>query len=125
MVAKEPLLKDLTPDKQEMLVALASHPGFPILVDLFHEACGTINKKLVALDPEDENYEKVLERYHLQSRVVNEFCSDILKAIGFHAQKLDVARKANEEEVRRLIEGTELHRIPSGNPLGRKTISGE
>lgn len=120
-MSTEPLLPDLSEDQQAALVALASHPGFGVLVDLLHEACGVINKKLVALDPSNENYEKLVERYHLQSRVVNEFCSDVLKTIGFHAQKLESARKAHEEEVRRLIQGTELSLIPAGNPLGRKS----
>ncbi len=121
-----PLLEDISPEKRELLAGLASHPGFGVLVELFEAACGRANKRLIQLKPSDLNYKRLVEEYHLQSHVVNEFCSDVLKSIGFHAQYVAQTRLLNEDDVRRLVKDIEEQpQIPKGNPLGRKPDSGE
>jgi hypothetical protein len=113
----EPLLFDeLTMPQRTALAGLAHHPGFEVLVSIMNRSCDIINSRLVKLDPEDPEYEKKLSRLHLQSRTVNEFCSNILKSIQFHELVAIRNQQVSEEEIRAAIKAAEP-KIKPGNPL--------
>jgi len=119
-----PLLPELSPQKQELLRLLAHQPGFQVLVELFDAACASLNQRLVKLNPEDRDYERKLRDHHLECRVVNEFCSAVLKAIDYHSAAVNVRETEDKESEDRLIEAaTQLLR--PGNPFGQKVIKSE
>jgi len=119
-----PLLPELHPQKQELLRLLAHQPGFQVLVELFDAACASLNQRLVKLNPEDRDYERKLRDHHLECRVVNEFCSAVLKAIDYHTGAVNMRETESQESEDRLIEAaTQLLR--PGNPYGRKVIKSE
>lgn len=119
-----PLLPELSPQKQELLRLLAHQPGFQTLVELFDAACIQVNKRLVKLDPKDRDYDRQLRDHHLECRVVNEFCAEVLKAIDYHSAAVNARETEDRESEDRLLEAaTQLLR--PGNPFGRHVIKSE
>ncbi len=113
----EPLLYDgLTPQQRQMLAALSKHPGWEVLVMVFHKSCDMVNARLVSINPMSEGYEKKLAFAHLQSRTVNEFCSAVKKSVEFHSQLESIQRKVTEESIRRELQDAESQ-LRAGNPI--------
>lgn len=113
----EPLLYDeLTPSQRQLLAALSKHPGYEILVMIFHKSCDMINGRLVKLDPMSDHYEKELARLHLQARTVNEFCSAVKKTVEFHTEVERLRRQVSEEEIRAKLQEAD-NQLRPGNPV--------
>jgi hypothetical protein len=113
----EPLLYDeLTAQQRQMLAALSKHPGWEVLVMVFHKSCDLVNGRLVKLDPMADDYEKKLARAHLQARTVNEFCSAVKTSVEFHAQLEAIQRKVTDASIREELEKAD-NQLRAGNPV--------
>jgi|SRR5579864_1287711 len=113
----EPLLYDeLTAQQRQMLAALSKHPGWEVLVMVFHKSCDIVNSRLVKLDPMEDGYEKKLASAHLQARTVNEFCSVVKKSVEFHAQLESIKRQVTDESIRRELQDADTQ-LRAGNPI--------
>lgn len=117
----EPLLPELSPHKQEMLRLLAHQPGFEVLVELFDGACAMVNARLVKLNPDDKDYDRKLRDHHISCRVVNEFCSTVLKAIDYHSAVVNTRESEDDDERKQLIEAA-AQLLRPGNPYGRSVV---
>lgn len=116
-----PLLPELSPQKQELLRTLAHQPGFEVLVELFDGACAMFNQRLVKLNPEDRDYDRKLRDHHLECRMVNEFCSAVLKAIDYHSAAVSTRESDSKSEQDDLLNAVQQLLRP-GNPYGPKVI---
>jgi hypothetical protein len=119
-----PLLPELSLQKQELLRLLSHQPGFEVLVQLFDAACVTLNERLVKLNPEDRDYERKLRDHHLECRVINEFCSQVLKAIDYHSTAVSTRESEDRDVQEQLIERA-AQLLRPGNPFGRNVIKSE
>jgi hypothetical protein len=118
-----PLLAEaLSPQQQEILSTLAHQPGFEILVKLFDAACIQVTKRLVKLNPDDEDYKEKLEIYHRDSRIVNEFCSSVLSAIEFHGAAVRKRKAVDDQDLEDALAQAAAMILRPGNPYGPNVI---
>src|ERR1035437_4892160 len=80
-----PLLMDgLTLPEKVMLAGLTRHVGFPVLIKLIDALCERSVENLVKLDPEIENYERVLSVRQIRSRTTQENARDLRESVEYH-----------------------------------------
>lgn len=104
-MARTPLLLgELSESKQMALASMTSHPGYPVLEELFMAACDKVNKELIKLDPADDGYDQRVKALQSQARERNQFCLLILESIQWHKKVTEVA--IEEKEVK-----------PESNPI--------
>lgn len=95
MVIQQPILGDkLTIPEQVTLASMTHHPGFKILVKMFEAACEDATQEVLRVDPEEQNYERVLAARQQCSRSTHQFSRRVLDSIQYHIQ---VARNKGAE----------------------------
>lgn len=95
---KTPLLMNgLTLPERVMIGGMTRHVGFPVLVKLFEAVCERAMQDVAKVDPESDNYEKVLAFRQQRSRVSHEVTRDILDSIEYH--KTIASQQAPEDEL--------------------------
>jgi len=94
---KVPLLANsITLPEQIMLAGLTRHVGFPVLVKLFEAICERAMQDVAKVDPEKENYDRILAYRQQRSRVSHEVTRDVLDSIEWHKQMAGKAAQAEE-----------------------------
>ena len=85
MPPRKPLLMDKLSEAEQMaLAAMTKHPGYPALEKMFMDACDTLNKELIKLDPAMEGYTQKVMALQSQARERNQFCLLVLESIQWH-----------------------------------------
>lgn len=84
-----PILRDgLTLPEKVMLASLSRHIGFPVLIKLLEAMCEVSTKSMVKLDPELENYDRLLAVRQQESRTTHRNSKDLLDSIEYHKQSV-------------------------------------
>ena len=99
-MAEQPnmLLRDLSDIERAILVNMTQHQGYPILVQMLHEACENATAEAIRLDPMSDNYEKKLVNLQLLARATHRVCASLLKSIEAHKNRVINDTKEKEEE---------------------------
>src|ERR1035437_3899477 len=82
----------LTIPEQVMLAQLTHQPGFKVLVKMLESASEDATQDVLRVDPEQENYERLLLARQQRSRATIEFSRRVLDSIQYH---IDAARNLN------------------------------
>jgi hypothetical protein len=82
-----PLLSDeLQQIEKISLAALASQPGYAVLVEIMEAACKRATAEAINLNPGDEGYDRKIKFLHTRARDFNEFRTLILNSITWQIE---------------------------------------
>lgn len=94
-IAKIPILADkLALPERVSLSSVVHHPGFSVIVKMLEAACEDATNEVMRVDPEEENYERILSARQQRSRYSHELSRRLLDSIQYH---IDVFRQAHPE----------------------------
>lgn len=86
-MADTPLLADgLSMAERVSLGMLAAHPGYAVLDKMIRAAVDRANAKVMLVDPQDANYNRVLAATQQEARATNTFAKLVLRSIAYHTQ---------------------------------------
>lgn len=93
----------LSHEHRMLLGQLSAMPGFEILKLLMSEMCEVANQRVIKVDPEKPDYEKVLSRQQLMARAINDCCSSILQSVDYQKAKAIVEEDEQYEPALKIL----------------------
>lgn len=111
------LREDLSSTEVMMLGQMTHHGGYKVLVKLMDALCTRATQDIVLLDPEADDYERVLSIRTQRARTINEVCSVILKSVEAHVESIaSQERTEDQEAVDKVAKTFGIHRVPPKQP---------
>ncbi len=95
------LSPNLTQAEKLLLAQTVSTPGWKVVVKIANEACARFTEDTIRLDPETEDYERIVVERQRRARNASEFSDDLMKSVHAHAdsiRKVDVAEQEEAEK---------------------------
>lgn len=89
------LSPNLSMAKKALLLQLVLMPGWSVVEEIANEACLKFTQDIIKLDPESEDYDRVMQTRTLRARNASEFSDLLFASITGHA---DNARNLNKQE---------------------------
>jgi len=81
------LRRDLSLQKQQMLVALSAHPGWRVVKeDLIKDALDQASQEMFSLDSKDPDYTKKLTAIQGEAHAIQIFSQALIRSVEVHAQ---------------------------------------
>src|SRR5208282_1630607 len=97
--------KILSPDlhitKKVMLAQVIGTPGWKVIIEIANEACRMAMQDTIKLDPESDDYERVVVERQRRARNITEFSDLLMRSIHEHA---DAVRKVEQKEDQEAVE---------------------
>lgn len=82
-----PLLQDeMSLPERAMLANLVHHPGFQVLVKLLDSSLERATQNVLSVDPESEDYERILLARQRQARAMHDFVGSLRRTIIYHTE---------------------------------------
>jgi hypothetical protein len=110
---KEPqkiLEPDLAQAKKVMLAQTIMTPGWKVVVEIANSACRSAMQDTIKLDPESEDYERVVIERQRRARNITEFSDLLMRSIHEHADSIrNAERKEEAEAVTRVADMFGIH----------------
>lgn len=90
------LVPDLPIAKKVALAQVISTPGWQVVIEIANEACRNAMTDTIKLDPESEDYERVVVERQRRARNIAEFSDNLMRSIHEHA--VSIRKVENREE---------------------------
>ena len=110
----------ITKEDISYLSSLAKHPGYVILKKMMEDACKKSVVKIVKLKPEDPDSDRLLKIYQLESHVLNDVCSTIVKSIAKYVKTSEDEER--EQELREQLQAAGVGASLVGEKFGSTVI---
>lgn len=98
-MAETPLLPELRIEQALQLGGLTAHPGYPVLQELIRAAVERANAAVIVVNPDDNNYNRMLAAAQQEARAMNKFAKWVLRSILYHSQVAIVNGQTDEAKI--------------------------
>ena len=100
--ARKILCENLPSVKKALLMQVAMTPGFKVVIELANDACLRATQDIAKLDPETNDYDRLVKERARRARNISEFCDLLFESVLSHADsvKMQEAQEHKEAEER-------------------------
>lgn len=100
--ARKILCENLSPAKKALLMQLSMMPGFKVVIELANEACLRATQDITRLDPETNDYDRLVKERASRARNITQFSDLLFESVFSHADsvKTQAVQENREAEER-------------------------
>lgn len=102
--ARKILCENLSPVKKALLMQLSMMPGFKVAVELANEACLRATQDIAKLDPETNDYDRLVKERARRARNISEFSDLFFESIFSHADSVKTQEAQEHKEAEERVE---------------------
>ena len=110
----------ITKEDVAYLSGMAKHPGYIILKKMMEDACKKSVVKIVKLKPEEPDYDRLLKVRQMESHIMNDVCSTLVKSLAHYVKTEEDNER--EQEVREQLQAAGVGASLVGEKFGSAVI---
>jgi|SRR5271155_956784 len=111
------ILPELPITKKVLLTQVVATPGWKVVIEIANEACRMAMTDTIKLDPESDDYERVVVERQRRARNITEFSDQLMRSIHEHADS--VKKSEQKEDAAAVASVAAMYGIHPANPAER------